>query len=477
MTREEAIKIVKEFINGTRLHLVDHEALKEALETLIPELKESEDEKIRKVFLSFIDNYLFWESEGLSKEKALAWLERQKELDKMIVVSPEVWDNAISDAFENGKKEGEKQKDTTRENVIKELEKEFYACGTTPKWFHKTVQEAINFGKAEAFREIQKIYDKVREKEITDVDYGIAIEEWKEQKPEMILWTGKNLKEVIDFTGKYPRFDEWFKSWEEYENYVHSHNNIFKLFCEDGSHYEVPVGSWIIKTPDGFNIPSHFKFVQNPAEIDEYKIIKKHITEDALSSEVTKRLKECGWYVTYEKPAEWSLTDATFIEEIDETLFMAETGRNEVVKNQIERERNWIKSLPERFSLQPKQEWSEEDAKKLNRIVEILVEGSRVQNWWKTQRLLETEEMETLTDFLKSLRPQPHTVPVETATKLGNIEYERGVKDGIQSEKSHQWKPGEEQMKWLKDVIETVPMTCRQQAPLESLYNDLLKLM
>lgn len=39
------------------------------------------------------------------------------------------------------------------------------------------------------------------------------------------------------------------------------------------------------------------------------------------------------------------------------------------------------------------------------------------------------------------------------------------------------WKPSEEQMKWLKDVIETVPMTCRQQIPLESLYNDLLKLM
>ncbi len=44
MTREEAIKIIKEFINGTCLHTVDQEAL----ETLIPELKESEDERIRK---------------------------------------------------------------------------------------------------------------------------------------------------------------------------------------------------------------------------------------------------------------------------------------------------------------------------------------------------------------------------------------------------------------------------------------------
>ena len=55
--------------------------------------------------------------------------------------------------------------------------------------------------------------------------------ERQQERLKMIQWTGENLKEVIDFTGKYPRFDEWFKSWEEYENYVHSHSNIFKLFC------------------------------------------------------------------------------------------------------------------------------------------------------------------------------------------------------------------------------------------------------
>ena len=78
----------------------------------------------------------------------------------------------------------------------------------------------------------------------------------------MIQWTGNNLKEVIDFTGKSPRFGEWFKSWEEYENYVHTHNDILKLFCEDGSHYEVPVGAWIVKTPDGYNLPSVAKYIQ-----------------------------------------------------------------------------------------------------------------------------------------------------------------------------------------------------------------------
>ena len=85
-------------------------------------------------------------------------------------------------------------------------------------------------------------------------------------KPVMIEWTGNNLKEVIEFTGKSPRFDEWFKTWDEYESYVHSHGNIFKLFNEDGTHLEVPVGAWIFKTPDGRNVPSTFLYQEQPVK-------------------------------------------------------------------------------------------------------------------------------------------------------------------------------------------------------------------
>lgn len=93
----------------------------------------------------------------------------------------------------------------------------------------------------------------------------------QEQPNNMIQWTGNNLKEVIDFTGKSPRFEEWFKSWEEFETYVHQHNDILKLFCEDGSHFEVPVGAWIVKTPDGYFVPSIARFIhakQEQPEVD-----------------------------------------------------------------------------------------------------------------------------------------------------------------------------------------------------------------
>ena len=99
-----------------------------------------------------------------------------------------------------------------------------------------------------------------------DKDLFNIIRSLQQEQPAMIQWTGNNLKEVIDFTGKSPRFEEWFKSWEEFETYVHQHNDILKLFCEDGGHYEVPVGAWIVKTPDGYNVPSVSRFVQKQPE-------------------------------------------------------------------------------------------------------------------------------------------------------------------------------------------------------------------
>ena len=66
-----------------------------------------------------------------------------------------------------------------------------------------------------------------------------------------VTWNGDNLKEVIDFIGKYKKFDQWFNSWEEYENYVYSHDNILKMFISDREYYEVYVGCEIERQWDG----------------------------------------------------------------------------------------------------------------------------------------------------------------------------------------------------------------------------------
>lgn len=96
----------------------------------------------------------------------------------------------------------------------------------------------------------------------------------QEQPDNMIQWTGSNLQEVIDFTGKSPKFNEWFKSWDEFESYVHSHGDILKIFSEDGSHFEVSAGAWIVKTPDGYNVPSIARFIQAKQEQPEVDLEK-----------------------------------------------------------------------------------------------------------------------------------------------------------------------------------------------------------
>ena len=108
-----------------------------------------------------------------------------------------------------------------------------------------------------------------------------------QEQPVMIEWTGNNLKEVIEFTGKSPRFDEWFKTWDEYESYVHSHGNIFKLFNEDWTHLEVPVGAWIVKTPDGRNVPSAFLYQEQPVKWneDEFAHLVGCMIQDIVANE------------------------------------------------------------------------------------------------------------------------------------------------------------------------------------------------
>jgi hypothetical protein len=63
MTREEAINVVKEFISTTCLHLVDQEAL----ETLIPELRD-EDEELEKEIATWIPQHIKGGEEGIWKE-------------------------------------------------------------------------------------------------------------------------------------------------------------------------------------------------------------------------------------------------------------------------------------------------------------------------------------------------------------------------------------------------------------------------
>ena len=84
MTREEAIKNIKLFFSGIGIALSNK--TKEAFNTLIPELAESEDERIRKRLITLIRvlDSSFFTGNNPSKEQCLAYLEKQKDASKAI---------------------------------------------------------------------------------------------------------------------------------------------------------------------------------------------------------------------------------------------------------------------------------------------------------------------------------------------------------------------------------------------------------
>lgn len=78
MEKEEAIKILKNFHDKSALFSV-----RTALETLHPELKEPEDERIRKFLIKWIqDNYYHGNTE-IPTKTLIGWLEKQGEIDKI----------------------------------------------------------------------------------------------------------------------------------------------------------------------------------------------------------------------------------------------------------------------------------------------------------------------------------------------------------------------------------------------------------
>lgn len=120
-------------------------------------------------------------------------------------------------------------------------------------------------------------------------------------------------------------------------------------------------------------------------------------------------------------------------------------------------------------------EWSEEDAKTLNRISAILVDASEVKNWWKEYRLIERDEMIRLTDFLKSLRPQPKQewsiedenivkdiiARLRTHADVSQTEFDNyyhllgSLKNRVQPQTT--WKPSREQIMALRWVLNHIP--------------------
>lgn len=85
---------------------------------------------------------------------------------------------------------------------------------------------------------------------------------------EAVQYNGVNLWEVLAFTGKHPRFNEWFPSSKAYEDHVRRERSVFKVFTLEGV-MEARPGDWIIKGVAGEFYPCKpdiFAQTYEPAE-------------------------------------------------------------------------------------------------------------------------------------------------------------------------------------------------------------------
>jgi len=85
---------------------------------------------------------------------------------------------------------------------------------------------------------------------------------------EAIQYTGENLREVLDFTGRHPDFEKWFEGFDDYQQHVEKNDNIFKIFTLEGVMEATP-GDWIIRGVKGEHYPCKsdiFAATYEPAE-------------------------------------------------------------------------------------------------------------------------------------------------------------------------------------------------------------------
>ena len=139
-----------------------------------------------------------------------------------------------------------------------------------------------------------------------------------------------------------------------------------------------------------------------PLNSDEYKKINE-ITSDVRSlldypigqkpEDYAEELKKCKdnplyFYDKYvkvkQKPAEWSEEDSDNLERVDNYLWMLDDyvgddcatpqGKVDKIRENIQEVLSpWLKSLPERFNLQPKQEWSEDTLDEFTHNIRTLI--------------------------------------------------------------------------------------------------------
>ena len=176
-----------------------------------------------------------------------------------------------------------------------------------------------------------------------------------------------------------------------------------------------------------------------------------------------------------QKPAEWSEEDKEMLFFLNE--FMDNKGKDYFSTLVYPKIKIWLKSLPERFNLQPKQERSEKEERLMKalqtsnaRIAELVEENYNLK---ETKQEWSEEDETALGDLMWCIEKARKSAKDEN--DMGNVWFaENWVKNRLKSIRQQpHWKPSKEQMEAVFDASER---NDKLGFVLRNLYNDLKKL-
>ena len=435
MTREEAIKEIKswDFLEGKEL---------EAIGTLIPELKESaEDERIYKEIMEFfkmnekmcvINNHY---------PKWIAWLEKQKEnLEKQKEQKPVEWDEDTKMNLDRALQIIKKAKGTLRGY---QSDDGIYECDKAIECLEHFLYSGLEIEKTVEWSEED---EKIRQSIIKDIEFernylatrGTVIGKFDEQ----INWLktiSANLKKKNEDVAKLCS-NEWSKEDEANLDYLIDYCNS----QENGQHPILmtsiarKISLWLYRLKSG-EITVKRQANEGWSNDDEERF-------DSVCSVLRSKLDEGNWKPLIDLLLRLKTAycyQRACNEKDEKTIHLAcEFIRHHATKidsiggidcsELVER----LKSIRP----QPQSEWSEEDRRTIDRACVAL----RAYANGELPDILPSEIL-GYADKLQSLRPS--------------------------------WKPSEEQMRYLKKVYESYDFCDGERNALESLYEQLEKLM
>ena len=346
MTREEAIETIRRCCPKVGDSQCDFES---AMRELIPELRKSEDERIRKNILALVkkhavnhercqmEDYL----ENLKDaSKAIEAVDRiDKYIDEHLANAHDMkvsyqdkkyyrgWDDALGkmSGILQDVYSGEKQKERPKEELVYRL--------------NGLMQDYIKEGKDEEEREHRLKCYQLFWNALEDAEFF----QQKEQKP------------VND-----KAFEEWIDGWyneHHRDGYITMDEREFKNFCRGirNMYQQKPTES------------SDEELQRHQDELHNFKVFavkqaKEHHISFVYDFEWNNFCAELlSYFNEKQKPVEWDEEDEKMLTEIINSVngFDAFTGITLQNSEQHERKINWLKSLRP----QPKIEWSEKDEK------------------------------------------------------------------------------------------------------------------